>query len=830
MKCRLRISIINIPRAKSGFLAYNCLAVRVKSACFTALAASFGWLLLFSSLSAQAPEGGAPSAADKPVISVRIVGATTADPNLVRNISGLQMGHNLTPDGVQAAIRQVYSLGLFKDVQIRAVAQANGLEVFIQVLEFPRVERVELNGARQVKREDVFQKLSLASGAVASPAVIQENVEALQELYQSKGYFLAQITSTVKPGSKTDLEVVEFNVREGEKVKIKEVYSEGVSVFSPGKIAKWMKAKPKKEELLARSSDPLRDRLETNKEKVIEEYKKKGYINAVVIRDSFWVDSQLKNMYVKVWIDEGKQFRFGGVSFSGNKLYSDARLRQALTFQRGDVYSQDKYDRTMGELYGVYQEDGYLYARIADQINTADSLVNISYEISEGVPAQIHKINIEGNTKTRDKVIRRELFVKPGQTFRRSLLLRSVRQLMVLNYFSKADPDYNVLENGDVDLIFKVEEKPTGQLQLGGGYSGQDKFVLTLGVGIPNFRGNGQSLSLNADIGGRRKSVSFSFTDPWFRDTPTLLGFDLFNIDRRLGYSGGGGDDFTEQSTGFSLRAGRRLHWPDNYFRLLWNYRLESLRYFDFTPGIVFPGLNDADTHWPRITSSTGISITRDSRDLAQFATRGSAVSYTVEYAGGPLGGFFHYQKHIFEASKFLKTFGPFVLVGKFKTGVIDGSEDQRIPYSERFSAGGINYDGVVRGYADGSIGPRYPVDSTAIRDTAGNIVSYRYSGGGIQRGRSLLVYNLEYQFPVMKDQIYAFLFADAGNSWLAGYQVHPFSDLKSSAGFGFRVVVPGLGLIGVHFGYSFSAIKDSRGVIIDGKKWRPHFQIGSTF
>lgn len=820
----------NFIRAGRAFSAYNRLAVRKKKLYLIGWAAAVGWLLTFSPLSAQSPSS--PSTlADKPVLSIRIVGATTADPTLVRNISGLQIGRNLTPDGVQAAIRQVYSLGLFRDVQIKAVPQSRGLEALIQVEEFPRVERVEVNGARGVKREDVFAKLTLAAGAVSNPAVLRENAAALQELYQSKGYYLAKIDAQTKPGSKPDMEIAEFNIREGEKVKIKEVYSEGAAVFSSGKIAKWMKAKPKKEELTARSADPLRDRLETNKEKVVEEYKKKGYINAVITHDSVWVDSALKNMYVKVWIDEGKPFHFGDVRFSGNKLYGEDRLRRALAFQKGDMYSQDKYDRTMGDLYGIYQEDGYLYARIADQITTADTMVNVAYEISEGVPAKINRINIEGNTKTKDKVIRRELLVKPGQTFRRSLLLRSVRELMVLNYFSKVEPDYNVLENGDVDLVFKVDEKPTGQLQLGGGYSGQDKFVLTLGVGIPNFMGNGQSLNLNADVGGRRKSVSFSFTEPWFRDTPTLLGVDLFNVDRRLGFSGGGGDDFTEQSTGLSLRLGRRLHWPDNYFRVLWNYRLESLRYFDFIPNApVVQGLNDAATHWPRLTSSTGISITRDSRDLAQFATKGSVASYTVEYAGGPLGGFFHYHKHIFEASKFVKTLGPFVLVGKFKAGVVDASDEERIPYAERFSVGGTNQDGTVRGYADGSIGPRYPVDSAAVRDTAGNIVGYTYSGGGLRRGRSLLIYNLEYQFPVVKDQVYALAFADAGNGWLAGYQVHPFSDLKTSAGLGFRVVVPGLGTIGFDFGYSFDAIRDSRGRIIDGKKWRPHFQIGSTF
>lgn len=789
-------------------------------------------LVFLSPLLSQENQSGT-NVSNLPVRSVKILGASTADPALVRNVSGLEVGRVLTPDGVQAAIRQIYALGLFKDVQIKAVPEGGGMELLIEVEEFPRIERIDVNGARQIKREQVFGKSTLIAGGVSNPAVVRENVDLLQELYQSKGYFLAKIEAKNKPGSKPGLEVIEFNIREGEKVKIKEVFSEGVTVFSPGKIAKWIKSKPK--EVLARSSDPLRDRIETNKEKIVEEYKKKGYINAVVTRDSTWIDSTYKNMYVKVWMDEGKEFHFGEVSFSGNQLYGEAKLRPVVEFKKGDLYSQEKYDRTLGNLYGVYQEDGYLYARIADQTATVDSLVNISYEISEGVPAKIHKINIEGNTKTKDKVIRRELWVKPGQTFRRSLLLRSVRELMVLNYFSKVEPDYSVLDNGDVDLVLRVAEKPTGQLQLGGGYSGQDKFVLTLSVGIPNFMGNGQNVNVSADLGGRRKSLSLSFTDPWFKDTPTLVGFDLFNVERHLSYLGSGGDDFTERRTGLSLRLGRRLHWPDNYFRFLWNYRLENLRYFDFLPGLSIPGLNDASTKWPRITSATGATLTRDSRDLSQFATRGSLVAYSVELAGGPLGGFFRYHKHIFEASKYLRVLGPMVLVGKVKTGVIDGSDEDRIPYAERFSPGGVDPDGIIRGYIDGSIGPRNPIDSTPVYGVDALGVRYftgyyKYTSATLRRGRSELVYNLALQLPVVRDQVYAIAFADAGNAWLAGYQVHPFSDLRASVGAGFRVVVPGLGTIGFDFGYGLSTIRDSRGQYLDGRKWRPHFQIGSAF
>jgi len=410
--------------------------------------------------------------------------------------------------------------------------------------------------------------------------------------------------------------------------------------------------------------------------------------------------------------------------------------------------------------------------------------------------------------------------IRPGDTFHRSALMRSLREIAQLNYFNseKLIPDIRDLPSGDVDLIIPVEEKPTGQVTAGAGYSGQDKLVGNFGLGIPNFRGNGQNVSISVDFGSRRNSISLGFTEPWFMGTPTSVGGDLYSLNRRW-Y-----DDFTEGRRGGAIRLGRRLRWPDNYFRLYWTYRLEDVKYYDFSDTyllqngdslinsngqrIYITDENSLQTYgqrWLR-TSATGFTIERDSRDLPIFATNGSRVSYTGELAGGFLGGEWKYYKHLFNAHRYIPLgWGGMALVGHFRFGYISAVSNSKIPYTERFTPGGTDPDGLIRGYPDASLSPRN-------------------ASGALLGGMSEAVYNVELQFPVMQGQIYALAFADAGTSWISKKAIKPLSGLYRGAGFGFRLVVPGVGVIGFDFGYAFDK---SYGEDVG---WRPHFQIGQGF
>ena len=481
-----------------------------------------------------------------------------------------------------------------------------------------------------------------------------------------------------------------------------------------------------------------------------------------------------------------------------------------------------------------------------------DSIVDITYEINEGLPSHVKLINIVGNFKTKEKVIRREMKLHPGMVFNQSLLIRSVRDVMALNYFESVLPTPLARDDGDVDLEYKITEKRTGEIMAGAGYNATDKLVGNLSLGIPNFRGEGQQVSLNFDFGSRLKSYSLSFTEPWAFGRPTLLGSSVYAVNRRW-Y-----DDYTEGRQGGSIRVGRRLRWPDNYFQVYATYLLERDRYFDFdntyiqqssykstyyaggslvrqiTHGDVPGSIVGYDEKW-QTASRVTFSITRDSRNLPQFATSGSILSYTFEHTGGILGGYWHYQRHSFELAKFIPLFWKFALAAKVEYAVVTSpAGDDRILVSDRFTPGGTDYDGIVRGYEGGDLTPDslvratdtvyYYNDRTALvgvdppDDTLFNAYTTRV------RGKYMLVGNLELQFPIAKQQVYGLAFFDAGNSWLHRRDIKPLTGLYRGVGLGFRVIVPGIGTLGFDFGY---ALDDFRG---QGRGWKPHFQIGTTF
>ncbi len=770
------------------------------------------------------------------ISAIDVEGNITVDRSLIINMSGLAKGMEIDTYLLQDAIKRIYNMGYFSDVQIKGEETTDGKNLTIVVREYPKVKEIQIKGNKKVKTEEINEKLSLYEGQMISPSQAKEEVKNIKSLYEEKGYLLAKVESEVLGAEGEGEVILKLNIDEGKKVKIKKIEIVGNEVFSDGKIRKQMK---NKQDSFFRSGNFNSEEYENDKEKIVQFYKKEGYLDADIVSDSIWYGTERKKMYIKIQVYEGDKYHFGEVSWEGNELFSSDQLKKQLEFESGEVYNQEKFDKSLANLHSLYMEEGYIYIRVLDDVSTKGNRVNIKYQTTEGAPARVHKINIEGNTKTKEKVIRRELLIRPQQIFRRSLLMRSLRDVTYLNYFSNVVPDYRVLENGDIDLIIKVEEKPTGQVNFGAGYSERDKLIGTIGLGTPNLFGNGQSLQLNWDFGKRTNSVQLSFTEPWFKDTPTSVGFDIYNLNRKW-Y-----DDFTEQRRGLSFRLGRRLTWPDNYFTIFCRYRIEDVKYYDFqtdaSGNVIDEWKQLAETKWPQRTSSFDFTIQRDSRDLPQFATSGSKVFWKAEFAGGILGGDWSYHKHIFEASKFIKTFWKFVLAVKGRVGVIDAYsvneklpyvhlhpellprghtleypfEEVIVPYSERFSPGGVDPDGMIRGYPDGTIGPIGPL-------------GYRI------RGRSVLVYNIEYQFPVVEQQIYAILLADLGKAWLTGRQIQPFAfrNLYKSVGFGVRLVVPGMGIIGfdVAYGFDYNIWGDPDVEERDHGEWRPHFNFGTTF
>ncbi len=773
-------------------------------------------------------------------------------------VCSFDKGTNLTSALVQQSIKRLYGLGMFSDVTVESESVTGGIKVFIKVKEVPKLSSLEFTGNKKFKAKDLKEKLGLGVGGFISPYLIADKKDKIRSLYAEKGYFRAAVEPAVEYNVDSTEAKLTYKIDEREKVKVDSVIVTGNARVASKDVISKMRNKKRG---FLKSSNFAQEKYQEDLDKVVEEYHKKGYIDAYIVSDSNKIDTVINRMKIYLTVYEGPRYYFGEANFSGNEVMKTTALQSQIKFKKGAVFSSEVYDESIYNLYTSYQDIGHLHVRIEDsKSTTSDSVINISYAISEGLPSHINMINIVGNNKTKDKVIRRELSVKPGQVFNRSLLMRSFRDVMALNYFAKVEPAPIDLPNGDVDLEFKVEEKPTGQLNAGAGYNSQDKLVGNVGVGIPNLGGNGQSLSFNVDFGKNRNSLSLSFTEPWLMGRPTLMGWDAFSVSRRYF------DEYTERRQGGSIRFGKRLKWPDNYFRVTGTARLERTKYHDFDDSFVqsnsylntfryykdytdsakivdelaptqpLPGsLLEFNGLW-HTASSLGFTISRDARNLPEFATKGSLFTYSFEKTGGFLGGFWTSDRHIVNYSHFMPVLGKLSLSAEFQWGQITSSKgDGQIFPSDRFLVGGANYDGIIRGYDDGSITPdtmitrtdttfvfndtsvnRPPIsDVDTIRDTT-STYSVRV------RGKYMFTSNFELKYPFVERQIYGVLFFDAGNSWLNRDDI--FKKLYKSWGFGIRIAVPGIGTLGFDFGKPL----DSRGS--QGKGFHTHFRAGTAF
>lgn len=829
------------------------------------------------------------------VIEIVVEGNKVASRSLILGVSSIQLGEIVTPTMTAETIKGLYRLGIFSDVSIDVEETTGGLKVYIVVKELPRLVNLEFEGNKKIDSRDIKEKIKLGVGGYLSDFLIQQKVNEIKQLYADKGYFQASVKYEQNINNDSTEVNLKFKIDEKSKVKVSKVYINGNERVPDRILIKTMRNRKRG---FLKSSDFVQSKFQEDQDKVIEKLRNLGYIDAYMISDSISIDTVSNLMTIYLELYEGQKYYFGEATFGENNILPAKFLNSKLDYKSNSVFDMEKYEKSLQELYSAYYDIGHLHTQIYDERTTReDSIIDIKYNINEGLPSHINLVNIIGNNKTKDRVIRRELKFFPGQIFTRENMIRSVRDVMSLNYFANVNPVPINLPNGDVDIDLAVEEKQTGEFSAGAGYNSQDKVVGNVGVGIPNFRGMGQRLSFSTEFGSRRNSFSLSFAEPWLFGRPTLGGADLYSIKRRW-FS-----DYTETRQGISFKLGRRLRWPDTYFRIIAAYRLERDRYEDFDDN--FKRLNsfkithiyhdqdeDGNPIYDTIVDTSGnssfipryssdfdikepfegsilrwednwnsasrisLTISRDSKNLPEFATEGSDISYTFSKTGGFLGGYWNYTKHQFSAAKFIPLFWKFSLAARIEFGAIfspSGKSDSLILLSDRFTPGGTAYDGMVRGYEDGSLTPDslvifadttyYYSDSMAIRDALLNghfdpntsdtttvvvdTITTRV------RGNFSLVTNIELQFPIITRQIYGLFFFDAGNSWLRFKDMDwsldkPF--LYGGYGIGIRVAVPGIGTIGVDFARPTKAFGQVGSPNYQDVAWKTHFQIGSTF
>ena len=776
---------------------------------------------------------------------VQVEGNIISSSNTIIFTSGLRKGLSVSSSEFPRAVKRLWQLGLFDDIQIRYDNEdEEGLSLTIIVKESSVLGDVHYKGNRKIKIRKFEEELNLVTGQRIKPNLLYDKVKKIEDLYAEKGYLMADVNAELtKPENESNLfggkardltQDIIFKIKENKKVKLSNIRFEGNETYSDLRLRLTMKDIKQQRWYFFWRAAFDQDKFEEDLENIRKHYRNKGYRDFKIISDSVHYTEDKQNMDLVLTVKEGPMYKYRNFSWDGQNLYNEKILSQALGLEKGDKYSQEDFEKAVYErMQNLYMDRGYIYSRIEPQITPAgmDSL-DIHFVIVENHKVYIRNIVIRGNEKTRENVIRRQLRIFPGDVFNKDRLMRSYREIMMLNYFGNVLPDVVPIDDDEVDVEIVVEEKPSGTANMQMGFS--QAFGVTGGGGfsLPNWKGKGQHLALSFDVGtnygnsfytnssyqpSKKRQASFSFTDPMVNDTKNLLGASIFYSFR--GRSSMYYSPLDATMVGSSLRWGRRFKWPDDFFRGSWSFQILQRMYEAETP-------EELEQYTSGLDETIGVNITqainRDSREHPEFTTQGSLMSITSTISGGPLGGNEDFHKHVLNLEWYTPTFWKFVLMSSLKLGAINmlpSMDDERsvIPFSERFIMGGngLMYGNPLRGYEDNRVGPM---------TSRGNPVG----------GNALAKVAMEFRVPFSENPVvYGLIFAEMGNVWAETSLQEKFSlprvgpfDLKRSTGAGIRFFMPMIGMLGFDLGYGFDDL-DGDG---EPEGWKTTLTIGQQY
>jgi outer membrane protein insertion porin family len=754
------------------------------------------------------------------IANIEVSGLKNYDPNTIIAYSGLKVGDEVTipSDQTKDAISKLWNVGIFSDIELN-VERKFGSDVYLvfEVTELPRVESVMITGNREFSEDDLLEKINIRSGEIVSEQRLKDIEYNLEKFYNSEGYPLTDVTVDKLLSANNEARI-RVSINEGNKLTVRKIIFQGNSQVSSDDLkgaldelseAKWWKfwdgAKYDKE------------KLETDKENLISYYNERGFRDASIVDDEVIVYPGGKDITVKFTVNEGPRYTVNSINFTGNSIYNDSLLRARLGIKRGDVYNIVKLNQNLygneaeTDISSLYLDNGYLaFTANVDERQVSTNKVDLTIQIDENNQFKFGLISFEGNEKTKDKVLRRELYTIPGDYFNKSNIRRSMQQLAALNYFNpeKLTQDISLSNDSTVNIKYIVEERSSDQFNASIGYSGSFGITGALGLTFNNFDitqplkgGAGQVLNFNWQFGegGSYRTFNIGFVEPWLFNTPTTLGFNLF--DSRQNYSA-----YDIRETGGSVSLGRRFKFPDDFFRGDWTLRVQRTNV-----------LRGGDFYQEGIRNQFAIrqAITRSSVFDPVFPSTGTRVVNSTELSGGPfLPGTIEYIKNEFTAEAYTPLFRDrrFVLFSNFNFSFINSlAADNYLPPTEVFFMGGngLAYNTIaLRGYDDRNVGPK---------NILGNPIG----------GKVAVKYGIELRYALSLDPlpIFVLAFAEAGNVWSDIKKTDPF-DLRRSVGFGTRLLLPAVGLVGFDLGYGFDRMIVDR----EPPKWLFHFQFGRGF
>ena len=820
---------------------------------------------------------------------VKVEGNNYFAPEQILQITGLQKGMEVNVPGeeLSSVVNRLWLQRYFEDVAVvvDSITPSRDTAFFkIAIVERPRVSRWTFSGVKSGEQKELQERLNLRRGGEFSEYVAKTSSDIIKRYYKEKGFQNVD----VKVNTKRDTVVrsairVQFAVDRGNKVKIKKINFNGAANVKERKLVKAMKkTKDARFQNFFSSKKYQESEYDNDKRAMLSVFNEAGYRDARIVKDTmFYIEPD--RLQIDFDIDEGRKYYFRDITWTGNSVYSAETLNEILMIKKGDVYDvvtmekrlfgggkQSEYDVSK-----LYRDNGYLFFNIQPvELNIEGDSVDVEMRIVEGKPATLNNIVINGNDLTNERVVRRQIFTRPGYLFSQSDFERSIREIASMGQFDPeaiADPakGYSIIPNqmnNTVDIVYNVTEKPSSQLELSGGWGG-NTFVATVGVSFNNFStrrifdktawrpvplGDAQNLSIRFQTNGTYyTSLSASFSEPWlFGKKPTSLNISLYytrQTNSYLAFNILNNDEYMEVY-GFAAGLGKRLKWPDNYFVLYNQLSWQTYKLHDWAYQFLF---NTGISH----NLSYTLSLSRNSTDQQIYPRQGSDFSFSLQLTppysllrnkgissydkeGNPVYTddwkkinynlqsseqrykWIEYHKWSFKAAVYTKLIGDLVLMARAQFGYL-GYYNRNWGYSpfEGFRVGGDGMSGYdtygseiisLRGYENYSLTPT----AMSSYNTTGNY----YAGNVYDK------FTVELRYPVIlqpQSTIYALLFLEGGNCWSDIRDFNPFQ-IKRSAGVGVRVFLPMIGLLGVDWGWGFDDP-------VNGKS-QFHFVIGQQF
>ena len=853
-------------------------------------------VLFMMTVSAWAQQAGSDIVVDynKPqkyiVGGIKVEGNNYFSPDQILQITGIQPGMEVTvpSEELTSVVNRLWLQKYFEDVSlvVDSLSTARDTAYFkVLIVERPRVSRWTFKGVKSGEEKELRERLNFRRGGEFSDYVAKTSTDIIKRYYKEKGFYNVDVDVNTKRDSMIRSAIrVQFAVDKGEKVKIKTITFNGAENVKEGKLVKAMKKTRDARFRNFFSSKKFNEtEYEKDKRALISAFNEAGYRDARIVKDTMYFVSPSR-LQIDFELDEGQQYYFRDITWTGNSVYSSDALNEILKIGKGDVYDvvtmekrlfgggkQNEYDVSK-----LYRDNGYLFFNLQPvELNIEGDSVDVEMRVVEGKPATLNNIIINGNDLTNERVIRRQVFTRPGYLFSQSEFERSIREIASMGQFDPEaimDPakGYSIIPNqlnNTVDLVYNVTEKPSSQLELSGGWGG-NTFVATVGVSFNNFSthrffdktawrpvplGDAQNLSVRFQTNGTYyTSLSASFSEPWlFGKKPTSLNLSLYytrQTNSYIYYNILNNNEFMEVY-GFAAGIGKRLKWPDNYFvlynQLSWQtYRLQNWAYqFLFNTGIshnlsytLSLSRNSTDQQiYPRMGSDFSLSLQLtppysllrkknygilDENGNPTKVSNPKDIDYNLQ-SSETRYKWIEYHKWTFQGAIYTKLVGDLVLMARAQFGYL-GYYNRTWGYSpfEGFRVGGDGMSGYdtygseiisLRGYENYSLTPT----AMSLYNTTGNY----YAGNVYDK------FTVELRYPVIlqpQSTIFALLFLEGGNCWSDIRDFNPFQ-IRRSAGVGVRVFLPMIGLLGVDWGYGFDNHDG-----IGGSQF--HFVIGQQF